>query len=629
MFKVLCSVPYVQTSPKREFQSEGGVVTTARSVMLRWIASVFLSFCVVACGGGAGQVPSASAAATAITTTPAVVGLGASSITAVNGTITTTPMGQVAAARLVAQATFGANYDQINAAAAQTYDDWFAAQAAITPTYESTYLSPSNTDRRPVWWTISVTANDQLRQRIAFALSEILVVSDRNASLQFQGQSLGKYYDILVANSLGNYRDVLDAVSHSPAMGLYLTYWKNVAPNPALGTHADENYARELMQLFTVGLWQLNPDGSRKLDGAGKPIPAYSQADVTNLARVFTGWGPAPLNGASAADTWAYGQNYLDPMICYPTYHDSTAKTIINNTTIPAGGTCQSDMEAALDAVFNHPNVGPFLSRQLIQRLVTSNPSAAYVARAAAIFNNNGAGVRGDLYAVVKEILTDPEATGVATTVSATPTTAPGYGKLREPVVRLAQLWRVFSATDANNQIEDQLAINAGTEFGENSLDSPTVFNFFKNDYLRAGALTTAGLVAPEFQITNEASIVQTANDFEHAAFNYMNAAGTVCTGWDGYPAVTYPTTVFLKTGAMEALASDPATLVDALNVTLMAGQMPASMRNTLINYINTIPLSPASCYAPNSSSGGSGPAVRVIEATQLIINSSQYAIQR
>lgn len=518
------------------------------------------------------------------------------------------------------QGTFGASYSQIQSASTQSYDAWFAAQEAMSVTHELPLVLQSNSDRQPAWWTVAVTAPDQLRQRVAFALSEILVASAINADLQFQGQALANYYDLIADNALGNYRTLLDAVSHSPAMGHYLTFFQNQAPNAVTGVHADENYARELMQLFTVGLWKLNADGTQTLDGSGNPIPTYTQTDVTAMARVFTGWASAPQNGQTGDNAWQYSNDLINPMVCYPDYHDATAKTIIGSTVISAGGTCQSDMEAALDTLFNHPNVGPFISKQLIERLVTSNPSPAYVARVSALFANNGNGVRGDLAAVVKAVLTDPEAITASTAATA--------GKLREPILRLTNLWRAFSAVDANGKIEEQIVDTAAVDFLEDSLQSSTVFNFFRPDYQRPGPLTTAGLFAPEFQITNEFTLVQSANDVEHLAYQFADSAGNTCVGWDGYSQPVSNTTVLLHTAELEPVASNPTTLINDLNLMLMAGTMPAAMQSSLINYVGQIPLTPVSCYGTGSL-GGSGPAVRVIEAAELIINSPQYAIQR
>lgn len=573
-------------------------------------------------GGGSSGSSGASSGASSSGSSGASSGASSGgSSGASSGGNTGVPMGQSAAARLLMMGTFGANLAQINAAAAQSYDTWFASQAALTPTHELPLVPAWNSDRQMPWWTVAVKAQDQLRQRVAFALSELLVVSETNAQLSSQGQALANYYDLLTDNALGNFRTLLDVVSHSPVMGQYLTFFKNEPPNATLGTHADENYAREIMQLFTVGLWKLNADGSRQLDASGHPIPTYAQADVSNLARVFTGWGSAPQNGQTGNNAWLYANDLIDPMVCYPAYHDTGAKTIIGGVVIAAGGTCQSDMQAALDTLFQHPNVGPFVGRQLIQRLVTSNPSPAYVARVAAVFANDGTGVRGNLAAVVRAILTDAEAV--------TASTAPTAGKLREPILRLTNLWRAFSALDAAGMVQDTLELNTQTDFAQASLLSPTVFNFFRPDYQRAGPLAIAGLVVPEFQITNEFTLVQGANDVERLAYNFIDSAGNQCAGPDGYAATAGSGTVFLHTAELEPLAPDPATLVNTLSLMLMGGQMPAAMNTSLVNYVSTIPLTPVACYTAGNSNGGSGPALRVIEAAELIINSPQYAIQR
>jgi uncharacterized protein (DUF1800 family) len=503
------------------------------------------------------------------------------------------------------QATMGASLADLNTAAAQSYDAWFAAQTAAAPSLELPLVTNSaNPTRLSAWWYNAVNGSDQLRQRMAFALSEIMVVSNVDTALGDQAQAMAAYYDLLSDNALGNFRTLLGAVSRSPAMGKYLTFFKNELPNPATGVQADENYAREIMQLFTIGLWQLNPDGAQKLDSGGNPIPTYAQSDVTNLADVFTGWGSNPVDGDSGRAAWAADDDLLDPMACYPEYHDSSAKTIVGGVAIPAGGTCQSDLDAALDTLFNHPNTAPFISKQLIQRLVTSNPSPAYVARVAAVFTNDGQGVRGNLLAVAKAILTDPEAVTLGT--------AAGAGKLREPVLRLAGLWRAFAASQNGGSVTDHVTKEAISDFGEDALGSPTVFNFFTPTYQRAGSLAAAGLVTPEFQITNESTIVLTANTLQTQAYSFVDSKGVV-----SLPLGTTSATprMLLHTAAWEGYASDAQTLVSQLALVFMPGQMPTAMYNTLVNYVNAIP--------------ASSPADRVIEAASLLLSSPQYSVQR
>lgn len=518
-------------------------------------------------------------------------------------------MGATAAARLLMQGTFGATPDLIASAARQSYDEWFAGQAALSPSLELPQIPHWNSSHFPAWWNNAVNGPDQLRLRVAFALSQIFVVSRVDQYLFPRGQALGSYYDQLNVHALGSFRAILDVVSRSPVMGIYLTYMKNQKANPATHVHADENYARELMQLMTIGLWKLNDDGTQQLDGSGNPIPTYGQADVLAMARVFTGWDSKPTLGQTGEAAWrdqgASNADVLHPMVPYEPHHDTGEKSLLG-TTIAAGGTCESDLKAALDTLFSHPNVGPFIGKQLIQRFVTSNPSADYVSRVAAAFADDGTGARGNMLALIKAILTDPEATSAGS--------GAGSGKLREPVIRLTNLWRAFSAAAPDGTIGAQITGTAATDFGQNALSSPTVFNFYRPDFQMTGPLAQAGLVAPEFQITNEYSIVQTSNDLQWQAYMYVDSSGKVTAGMDS-PMAPSSKDVLLHTAAWEPLAADPGTLVDNLNLVFMAGQMPSAMRATLLSYVSAIP--------------ATEPAARAVEAAQLVINSPQYAIQR
>jgi uncharacterized protein (DUF1800 family) len=495
------------------------------------------------------------------------------------------------------QGTMGTSLADLNTAASQSYDAWFAAQAAATPSLELHQSAGVDVNRRWAWFNNAVNGSDQLRQRMAFALSEILVVS------QFEflnrGPDLANYYDLLAKNALGNYRTLLGDISISLLMGKYLTFQANTIPSGSVGVRADENYAREIMQLLTIGLWQLNPDGTKQLDDKGNPIPTFTQSNVTGLADVFTGWS-SPLG----FNTWEV--DYLDPMICYPEYHYSGAKTIVGGVVISAGGSCLADENEALNALFNHPNTAPFISKELIQRLVTSNPSPQYVSRVAAVFANDGQGVRGDLLAVAKAILTDPEAVAVGT--------SPGSGKLREPLLRLTALWRAFSASQGNGKFTPPIGANASTLFGQNVLMSPTVFNFFTPFYQPPGPIMTAGLVAPEFQITNEFTFVSTANELIQDSYEFRDSKGVGSVGIDGNYSPT-PSDMLLHTAAWEPYAADAQTLVNQLGMVFMPGQMSAAMNSTLVNYVNAIPASDA--------------ANRVIEATSLLVGSPQYSVQR
>lgn len=520
----------------------------------------------------------------------------------------TTPIGQTAAARLLIQGTFGATPDTVASTAQQSYTDWFTQQAAITPSLTLPSVSAQNADWTPAWFNNVVLGKDQLRQRMAFALSQILVVSGNGGPVWGHNYGLAYYYDLLSKGALGNFRQLLENVTLAPAMGEFLSTMHNDKPNPDTGVHADQNYAREVMQLFTIGLVKLNIDGSVVTDSSGKGVPTYTLDDIVNLSNVLTGWGSAPVSH-SGEDAWKYDLNETAPMVAYPSHHDTSAKTIIGGVQIPAGQSAEAELKIALDTLFNHPNVGPFIGRQLIQRLVTSNPSPAYVQRVAQVFNNDGKGVRGNLLAVAEAILTDPEAVTAGTSNT--------YGKLREPLLRLTALWRAFNAYNSSgNAADNNLLIYAYQWFAQDPLFAPSVFNFFQPSYQLAGKLTDAGLVAPEFQITNEATLVTTANALQLQAYQYQDGAGNKYAGPD-YNAVSAlnASSVLLHTGQWEALAADPGALVDQMNLVLMAGQMSADMRTVLVNYASALPATPA--------------ATRVAETAELLVSSPEYAVQR
>jgi uncharacterized protein (DUF1800 family) len=507
------------------------------------------------------------------------------------------PLGDKAqAARFLTQATFGPTLDDINAVGSpKNFDGWLAQQKDAPVSLELPYLSAQNkqfkqSDRIEAWWHNAILGRDQLRQRMAFALSEILVISDQAKPLDNAPDGVAYYYDVLARDGLGNFRDLLEDVTLSPAMGHYLNMFQNRKPEPNNGIRSDENYAREVMQLFTVGLTQLNADGSPRLDSTGNSTPTFSQSDVANLARVLTGW-------AWAGGTTFYNSpaNWTAPMQPYETYHDRDAKVIIGNTAVPAGMNARPELDLALDALFHHPNVGPFIGKQLIERLVTSNPSPAYVARVAGVFNDNGAGVRGDLYAVARAILLDPEARS--------PTPSVTSDKLREPLLRVTGLWRAFNAKAANGRYDYP---QGNTTLDQSPVSAPSVFNFFRPDFSPVGVLSNAGLVAPEFQITNESTAVRLSNELRRLSGLYKTSQGS---------GSTQAGDVLLDFTAFEADAAQPGNLLDDFNLLLMSGQMPAAMRSTLLDFANAIPADQA--------------GQRIAEVLHLIVTSPQYAAQR
>ncbi|MBT8098777.1 MAG: DUF1800 domain-containing protein, partial [Gammaproteobacteria bacterium] len=391
-----------------------------------------------------------------------------------------------AASRLAAQATFGMSYSEIDALARQGESAWLDSQFARPVTDHKSIVTdlvqrraagefaPYEQDieylilfRRLAWWHRTATANDALRQRIAFALSEIFVVSDNVDDLIINPYALSDYYDTLLEGAFGNFRDLLLDVSLHPAMGIYLSHVNNRRSDPINNIFPDENYAREVMQLFSIGLFELNIDGSLRLDDDGDPIPTYSNTEIREFAKIFTGLS----FGGNDAFFGNPIPDFLSPMRMFDAQHEAGAKNLLNGTVVPAGQTGMQDIEAAVDNLFNHPNVGPFIGKQLIQRLVTSNPSPAYIERVALAFNDNGSGVRGDMRAVLRAVLLDPEAAAI-------PASASSFGKLREPVVRYASLLRQFGANS-----DDGFIANTGyflQELGkQHPLSAPSVFNFF------------------------------------------------------------------------------------------------------------------------------------------------------
>ena len=507
------------------------------------------------------------------------------------------PASEAQAARFLTRATFGPNPTEIHKLAVIGYTAWFDEQERATPSLERPTLSSlaagghsvGQEQRLEQWWKNALTKPDQLRQRMAFALSEIFVVSDVAAALANDPIGLAEYYDILVRDGLGDYRTLLEDVTKSPAMGRYLSMLKNQKEDLANNIRPDENYAREILQLFSIGLVKLGADGTVQLDAFNQPIPTYDQSVVEGFARVFTGW-----NYANAGN-WDWPDESYLPMEPWEGYHEQGTKTLLDGVVCPAGQTVQQDLTFALDLVAAHPNVGPFLGKQLIQRLVTSNPSPQYVARVAAVFADDGSGARGNLLAVAKAILTDPEA------VSGPVDHPDTFGKLREPLLRVTALWRAFGATFPGNKYhywypDDQL--------GQAPLRAGSVFNFFTPAYAPPGEIHDAGLVAPEFQITTEQRITTSTNRFWECVF-------------EGYAGYAHPKedTALLHINPQIALAGDPAALVENLNLLLMSGQMSQEMKDIVVSMV--------------TDTDAAEPRQRVLEALYLIVTSPEFCVQK
>ena len=457
-----------------------------------------------------------------------------------------------AAFRFLEQATWGPAAQDLVNLQHEGFQGWLSAQQTAA---ESKFPNPPATAAKDfaqsTFMYNAINGPDQLRQRVSFALGQIMVISENKVPLA----GMMPYLQLLQDNALGNYRNLMQAVTLSPSMGHYLDMVDNLKPNPAKDTLPNENYAREFMQLFTIGTIELNQDATPVLDSHGNTIPLYGESDIQNLARVFTGWTYPPTPGG--AKKLANPPYFIGQMVPIPGYHDTNPKTFLG-TTLPAGQTAQQDLSDALDVVFNHPNVGPFVSRRLIQHLVTSNPSPAYVKRIAQVFANNGVGTRGDLWAVTKAILTDPEArqADVAANASAT------GGHLREPVLFATAMLRTLGASvAATNQLAEKIAI-----MGQTLLVPPSVFNYYSPFYRVAGG-AAAG---PEFQLFSTGTALLRDDFVAEVVLSKLGAGATV------------NPTLFAQQ------AADPNALMDAINNAFMGGQMPLSARNTIMTAIES-----------------------------------------
>ena len=458
------------------------------------------------------------------------------------------------AARFLEQSTFGptpALIQHVQQVGLQPFlNEQFSATASSYPT------PPANSDISVVkqrFFTNALTGQDQLRQRVTWALAQIFVVSNQKIG---DPTAFTLWMNMLQKDAFGNFSTLLNDVTLSPTMGHYLDMVRNDKPDPNSGTQPNENYAREILQLFSIGLAQLNPDGTPQVDSNGVPVPTYTQDTIIGFAHVFTGWTYPTRSGQTAS--FYNGEYYGGPMIPFDSHHDTGQKLLLNGVTLPAGGTTQSDLTAALQNIVSHPNVGPFLSRQLIQHLVTSNPTPAYVARITAIFNDNGSGVRGDLKAVVNAILMDSEARrgDDPTQVQASD------GHLKEPVLFMMNLLRATNATSDGANLNNYVS-----NMKQEPFESPTVFNFYPPDNVIAG--TT--LLGPEFRIFNSTTAISRINFVNDLAFG--NVGSTTKTDISSYV----------------ALAPNPAELVDSLSGVLTHGPLSDGARSTIITTVTNL----------------------------------------
>lgn len=525
------------------------------------------------------------------------------------------------ASRFLNQATLGANYATITQVAKMGEEQWLQQQFAskespITP-YATALITAGekiyqqhedslgeegaiervmehigDPERLYInaWWTQAVTAPDTLRHRIATALSEIFVVSNRVEEIGTMTYPISHFYDTLLTHSFGNYRDLLKAVTLHPAMGVYLSHLNNAKADPAKGTFPDENYAREVMQLFSIGLFELNPDGSLKKDQAGQAIATYDNADIREFAKIFTGLSYGGED-AHFGNQEPGNDVYLVPMQMFNPHHQQGQKKLLNGMVVPAGQTGMQDIDSAIDNLFNHPNVGPFFGRLLIQRLVTSNPSPAYINRVTQAFNGGNGKPRGDMQNLIRAILLDPEARSLSGNEN--------FGRLREPMLRIVHLTRAFNAQTFDRTFNDN-GFELEGMLQQSIFASPSVFNFFQPGYAPNGIIKESGLVAPEFQITNSSTILGVKNYLYDVLLT-----GTPLTPVGKLPVAT------LQLTQEQKLASNTEQLLDRLDTVLTYGT-----------------LTPASRQAIKTALAGlNSPREKVLMAIYLIMISPDYAV--
>ena len=509
-----------------------------------------------------------------------------------------------AASRFLGQTTFGADYELIEEVSNSGIQQWLDDQLNMPVSFsiedemnviraavydsiaaiggDSTDFYFNTETWLYAWWKYVMDSPDLLRARVAYALSQIFVISE-DPDLGNQPVTLCNYYDVLIEHSFGNFRNLLYDVTRHPAMGVYLTHLMNPKTDTANNQFPDENYAREIMQLFTIGLYELNADGTRILDSNQDPIPTYDNTDIAEFAKIFTGF-----TYADNTSFFMYSnreESFTQPMAMWNNYHEPGVKYLLNGYVTPnhypPNGL--ADVDSAINVLFNHQNVGPFIGRLLIQRLIKANPSPEYISRVTDAFNDNGSGVRGDMKAVVRAIILDPEARdcGLVNEIH--------EGMLREPIIRYTNMTRAFNAVSVDNTFR-----NATYDFREKTeqrpLGSPTVFNFYKPDYQPIGPIADAGLVAPVFQITNAQSILGYASHLHNWAFRENN----LIEYWGMFSGESWSEDKIpmLDLSDEDLLSQEEKyqELVDRINVILAHGNLSTETQQTIVNTINQIP---------------------------------------
>ncbi len=603
----------VHVQKTKQNEARGSSVVRIARPIVRPMATALLLAVLAACGGGSGSSSD---------------GGGDGSAPAEK------PTSRAEAARFLTQATFGPTDADIDRVLAVGYSAWIDEQ----------FAKPASTNR-PLWeaadaavktlnannsvyqdgtinafWRNAIGADDQLRQRVAYSLSQIFVISMQDGTVGDNPRAVAAYLDMLGDTGLGNYRDLLEAVSKHPMMATYLTSLRNQKADAKTGRVPDENYAREVMQLMSIGLHQLNADGTEQLAN-GQPVDTYGQADISGMAKVFTGWSwncPEWPDNSCFYNGSANGNSDPDrsfkTLLGYPQFHSPEAKTFLGVTiAAQAKGDPDASLKTALDTLYNHGNVGPFIGKQLIQRLVTSNPSPQYVAAVTAAFNS--AGTRGDMKAVVKAVLMNPEARTVSSS----------SGKLREPVLKLSAYLRAFPFKSDSGDYKVGNTDNPGTALGQTPLRSPSVFNFYRPGYVPPGTeAAKAGLAVPEMQLAQEttaAGYVNFMRDNINSGVGAYNGTinGVVFNRRDLQPDFT----------AELLLADNSSGLVDRLNDRLMYGAMPADLKTEITGAVDKIVIPALNAQKTNQAQIDAAKLNRVKSAIFLTVVSPEFQVQR
>lgn len=623
---------------------------TVRSSVKRWWYAVPLALVLQACGGGGGTASADATNASAQSGAGATDSARLRAITGVTSGITSAltssapaqwtqigPISDQDAARFLTQATFGPTPADVASVKAMGYSGWLADQLAKPLPAQSytAYFDMRNAEwmalpggggragpndiTDPIWRN-ALVGEDQLRQRVALALSEIFVVSLQDTCNPY-GRGYASYMDMLQRNALGDFRQLLQDVTLHPIMGCFLSHVANQKDDPVTGRVPDENFAREVMQLFSIGLYQLNPDGSPVLVN-GAPVPTYGPSDIAGLARVFTGFSwncPLPyddgcfVRGSSWAGMQSDPDMWIKPMVAYDRFHSTLPKTFLGKT-IAAQDTANAwaSLRFALDTLAAHPNVGPFLGKQLIQRLVTSNPSPAYVARVATAFNNS----KGNIGATVQAVLMDPEARNTAAALS-----SDSFGKVREPILRITAAMRALDVRSMTGRYTVGWTPDVDGGLGQAPLMAPSVFNFFRPGYVVPGSLSAArGLVTPELQMVNENSAAGYAN---YVRWLVLNGTGSVPNFGAGINGVKLPD-VYLDeqrnaSSSWRALTDSPESFIESLNQRLMYGTMSDSLRQDVLAVVKSITDPHPEIRQPE----------RFAKAVHIIMTSPEFLVQR